>query len=69
MRIDTSVQVTFLLPTSEMGQGTHTGQAQILAEELGADWSRITAGMPNQLSDDDRIPFIDTLLDYLALHA
>lgn len=58
IRIDTSGQVTFLLPTSEMGQGTHTGQAQILAEELGADWSSITVGMPNQLSDDYRIPFI-----------
>lgn len=58
IRIDTSGQVTFLLPTSEMGQGTHTGQAQILAEELGADWSRITVGMPNQLSDDYRVPFI-----------
>jgi isoquinoline 1-oxidoreductase beta subunit len=34
IRIDTSGQVTFLLPTCEMGQGTHTGQAQILAEEL-----------------------------------
>ncbi|WP_230804729.1 xanthine dehydrogenase family protein molybdopterin-binding subunit [Halomonas sp. IOP_14] len=58
IRIDTSGQVTFLLPTSEMGQGIHTGQAQILAEELGADWSRITVGMPNQLSDAYRIPFI-----------
>ena len=58
IRIDTSGQVTFLLPTSEMGQGTHTGQAQILAEELGADWSSITVGMPNQLSDAYRIPFI-----------
>ncbi|WP_141439848.1 xanthine dehydrogenase family protein molybdopterin-binding subunit [Vreelandella titanicae] len=58
IRIDTSGQVTFLLPTSEMGQGTHTGQAQILAEELGADWSSITVGMPKQLSDDYRIPFI-----------
>lgn len=56
IRIDTSGQVTFLLPTSEMGQGIHTGQAQILAEELGADWSRITVGMPNQLSDAYRIP-------------
>ncbi|GAA0697886.1 molybdopterin cofactor-binding domain-containing protein [Vreelandella titanicae] len=58
IRIGTSGQVTFLLPTSEMGQGTHTGQAQILAEELGADWSSITVGMPNKLSDDYRIPFI-----------
>lgn len=58
IRIDTSGQVTFLLPTSEMGQGIHTGQALILAEELGADWSSLTVGMPNQLSDAYRIPFI-----------
>ncbi|UYG04399.1 molybdopterin-dependent oxidoreductase [Halomonas sp. LR3S48] len=58
IRIDTSGQVTFLLPTSEMGQGTHTGQAQILADELGADWSSIVVGMPNQPTPDYRIPFI-----------
>ncbi|KAA0012004.1 xanthine dehydrogenase family protein molybdopterin-binding subunit [Billgrantia pellis] len=58
IRIDTSGQVTFRLPTSEMGQGTHTGQAQILADELGADWSSIVVGMPNQPTPDYRIPFI-----------
>lgn len=58
IRIDTSGRVTFLLPTSEMGQGTHTGQAQILADELGADWSSIVVGMPNQPTPDYRIPFI-----------
>ncbi len=58
VRIDTNGQVIFLLPTSEMGQGTHTGQAQILAEELGADWSSITVDMPKQISDEYRIPFI-----------
>ncbi|MDF2095364.1 xanthine dehydrogenase family protein molybdopterin-binding subunit [Aquibaculum arenosum] len=58
IRIDTSGQVTFLLPTCEMGQGTHTGQAQILAEELGADWSSISVAMPKQPAPDYRIPFI-----------
>lgn len=58
IRIDMSGQVTFLLPTCEMGQGTHTGQAQILAEELGADWSSISVAMPKQPAPDYRIPFI-----------
>lgn len=56
--IDTNGQVSFLLPTSEMGQGTHTGQAQILAEELGAAWDSIVVEMPRQPSPDYRIPFI-----------
>lgn len=58
IRIDTSGRVTFLLPTCEMGQGTHTGQAQILAEELGADWSSVVAEMPTRPGPDYRIPFI-----------
>ncbi|PMR77883.1 xanthine dehydrogenase family protein molybdopterin-binding subunit [Billgrantia endophytica] len=58
IRIDTSGQVTFVLPTSEMGQGTHTGQAQILAEELGADWSGIVVEMPKQPTPDYRVPFL-----------
>jgi len=57
IRIDTNGQVTFLLPTCEMGQGTHTGQAQILAEELGADWSGIAVDMPKQPMPDYRLPF------------
>ncbi|PAU76088.1 xanthine dehydrogenase family protein molybdopterin-binding subunit [Halomonas salipaludis] len=56
IRIDTRGQVTFVLPTSEMGQGTHTGQAQVLAEELGADWSSIAVEMPNQPAPAYRIP-------------
>lgn len=58
IRIDTDGRVTFLLPTCEMGQGTHTGQAQILAEELGADWSRIVVDMPRQPAPAYRIHFI-----------
>ncbi|MPZ12499.1 MAG: molybdopterin-dependent oxidoreductase [Kiloniellaceae bacterium] len=57
IRIDTNGRVTFLLPTCEMGQGTHTGQAQILAEELGAEWSSIIVDMPKQPAPDYRLPF------------
>lgn len=57
LRIGADSSVTFILPTCEMGQGTHTGQAQILAEELGADWRRIAIEMPLQPAPDYRLPF------------
>ncbi len=41
VRISTDDQITLILPASEMGQHSHTGQAMILAEELEADWNRI----------------------------
>jgi isoquinoline 1-oxidoreductase beta subunit len=56
IRIDADGRVTFILSTCEMGQGTHTGQAQILAEELGADWKRIAIDMPPRPSPDYRNP-------------
>lgn len=56
IRIDADSRVTFLLPTCEMGQGIHTGHAQILAEELGADWKRIDIGMPLRPSPEYRLP-------------
>ena len=31
---------------SEMGQGTRTGLAQLVAEELDCDWSKVTTEMP-----------------------
>ena len=31
---------------SEMGQGTRTGLAQLVAEELGCDWKKVTTEMP-----------------------
>ncbi|MDF0494141.1 xanthine dehydrogenase family protein molybdopterin-binding subunit [Bradyrhizobium yuanmingense] len=57
LRIGTDGRITLLLPTCEMGQGTHTGQAQIIAEELGADWSSIEIDMPKQPHSDYRLPF------------
>ena len=41
VRIGTEDTVTLILPSSEMGQQAHTGQAMILAEELEADWNSI----------------------------
>ncbi len=56
IRIHGDSRVTFFLPTCEMGQGIHTGQAQILAEELGADWKRVTVEMPLRPTADFRLP-------------
>jgi isoquinoline 1-oxidoreductase subunit beta len=58
IRIGTDSIVTFLLPTSEMGQGIHTSQAAILADELGADWDSVVVDMPKQPSPDYRPPHI-----------
>ena len=33
LRIDSNDRVTAVLPTAEMGQGTHTGQLMIVGEE------------------------------------
>ncbi len=58
IRIDTAGTVTFLLPTAEMGQGTHTSQAAILADELGADLATVVVEMPRQPTPDHRPPFM-----------
>ncbi|HET7295746.1 MAG TPA: molybdopterin cofactor-binding domain-containing protein, partial [Gemmatimonadales bacterium] len=44
LRIDTDGLVTLTLDRSEMGQGSQTGLAIILAEELEADWSTVRLG-------------------------
>ena len=41
LRIDPRGGVTVFLAKSEMGQGTYTGMAVLLAEELEADWKSI----------------------------
>ncbi len=38
--------VVIRIARSEMGQGTLTGLAQLVAEELGCDWSRVTTEFP-----------------------
>ena len=42
IRIDRSGAVTLIMPQVEMGQGVYTSIAMILAEELCADWSKVT---------------------------
>ncbi|HIL99717.1 MAG TPA: xanthine dehydrogenase family protein molybdopterin-binding subunit, partial [Myxococcales bacterium] len=41
IRISKDNSITIISPTSEMGQGTHTAHAMIIAEELEADWKKI----------------------------
>jgi len=38
--------VVIRIARSEMGQGTMTGLAQLVAEELGCDWSKVTTEFP-----------------------
>src|SRR5439155_23003 len=44
LRIGTDGIVTLTIDKSEMGQGSQTGLAQILADELEADWSTVRLG-------------------------
>ncbi len=39
-------RVIIRIARSEMGQGTLTGLAQLVAEELGCDWTRVTTEYP-----------------------
>jgi isoquinoline 1-oxidoreductase beta subunit len=43
--------VHILFPSTEMGQGSETGLPQILADELDADWDRVSI---HQLNEDNR---------------
>ncbi len=38
--------VVIRIARSEMGQGTLTGLAQLVAEELGCDWGKVTTEYP-----------------------
>src|ERR1700709_790391 len=42
IRIDTAGKTTLVMPQVEMGQGVYTSISMILAEELDADFSRLT---------------------------
>jgi isoquinoline 1-oxidoreductase beta subunit len=43
VKIGSDDRVTVYVPHVDMGQGTHTALAMMLAEELDADWSRVRA--------------------------
>ncbi|MEO0996295.1 MAG: molybdopterin cofactor-binding domain-containing protein [Pseudomonadota bacterium] len=57
LRIGSDGRVTAVLPTSEMGQGTHTGQLMILGEELGVAPAAIDVEMPLRPTDAYRLFF------------
>jgi isoquinoline 1-oxidoreductase beta subunit len=58
-------RVVVAMPKSEMGQGTHTGLAMLVAEELDADWSRVQI----EPSTIDGIYFNQaTVVDALPFH-
>lgn len=42
LRIAPDGKITVIVPASEMGQGSHTALAQILADEMDADWANIS---------------------------
>ncbi len=42
LNIDAEGTITFILTKHEMGQGSGTGLPMILADEMGADWSKLT---------------------------
>src|SRR2546426_6952326 len=44
VRVGTDGIVTLTVDKSEMGQGSQTGLAMILAEELEADWAKVRLG-------------------------
>ena len=43
--------VVIRIARSEMGQGTRTGLAQLVAEELQCDWSKVTTEYPDPRSE------------------
>jgi isoquinoline 1-oxidoreductase beta subunit len=57
LRLTSDNQITAVLPTAEMGQGTHTGQLMILGEELGVNPQAIQVEMPLRPSEPYRLSF------------
>ena len=51
VRIGPDGAVTMTVGQAEMGQGVYSGFAQILADELGADWSRVSVVSADPHSD------------------
>jgi isoquinoline 1-oxidoreductase subunit beta len=41
LKLGADNSVVVVMPKSEMGQGTHTGLAMLLADEMDADWSQV----------------------------
>lgn len=65
LKVGTDNTVTVMMAKSEMGQGTHTGLAAILAEELDADWAQVRLEMA---PIDDIYNNLATVVDGLPFH-
>lgn len=55
LRVDANGAVTVLAPCMEMGQGSYTALAMIVADELAADWSAVSV-VPAPLGAGYRLP-------------
>jgi len=57
IRIDPDGKITLTIAKAEMGQGIRTSFAMILAEELDADWTKVTVrhARPHDLKQDEKI--------------
>ena len=57
VRIEVDGRIIMGARTPDMGQGTHTIEARIIADELDADWSQVTViGLPLQVTDNNGKP-------------
>ncbi len=63
VKIDRDNTVTAIVPHCEMGQGAHTTLAQMLADELDADWSKVSV---MQAPADGNYVVPDAARDFVA---
>lgn len=56
VRIEHDGTVRVVMPHAEMGQGAYTGLAQVLADELDADWLHVVAEHLTSLAEDYKHP-------------
>jgi CO/xanthine dehydrogenase Mo-binding subunit len=61
--------VVIRIARSEMGQGTLTGLAQLVAEELECDWSKVTTEYPTPGQNSRPQPRLGQFLDRAAAAA
>ncbi|MEL7027873.1 MAG: molybdopterin cofactor-binding domain-containing protein [Pseudomonadota bacterium] len=57
IKVEADGAVTIISPVSEMGQGTHTSHAAIVADELGVDIARVQVTVPPQPAPEYRLFF------------
>lgn len=65
LKISTDGSVVVMMSKSEMGQGVHTSLAMLAADELDADWARVTVAMS---PIDDIYNNVASIVDGLPFH-